>query len=566
AAAIAAGLHFGLAAPAAPPPLRQYEIAAKGPFRSYEVSSLVALSPDGRTLAYVENDRLMLRPLASLKATVVEPVAVPRTLFWSPDSAFIGYVASDKVWKIPVTGGASIAIADLRTFSGGGAVSWCPDGNLVLATGEGGLVRLSSLGGDLQPYVPVEEGKETDLHDPICLPDNSVVFVAHLLEARPSKMVHWSQGRRTELLALAPEQDIWYPTYDPAGYILFHRRPANAGVWALPFSLATHAATGPAFVVAPDGDVPSVSNDGTLVHVLGRTTRATQLVWLDRKGNVTGKVGAPESQWPFPNLSPDGRSVAISATEGDDSDIFVYDVTRGTRTRLNASKVGYGIADWTTDGRHLVYSEGTSSGQTTKRRAADGSGEPETLGDGWAPVYSADGRYLCWAKFSADTAWDIGCLDTRETGAKPVMLAATKAIELGPRPSPDGRYLAYSSDESGNRDEIYLRRFPAGEGKWQVSTAGGNWPRWNTKGDRLYYARGDDIMEVDVTLGAEPRLGTPRLVLSRKPLGWPLLLGWPPGFDVSHDGSRFLTAQSIEEDSRSTGIIVHENWRREFAK
>ena len=122
------------------------------------------------------------------------------------------------------------------------------------------------------------------------------------------------------------------------------------------------------------------------------------------------------------------------------------------------------------------------------------------------------------------------------------------------------------SDETGREYEVYLKRFPTGEGRWQVSSGGGIWPRWNPKGDRLYYARHDDIMEVDVTPGPEPRFGKPRLVVSRKALGWPLIDGFPPGFDVAADGSRFLVVQPIDTGERQSGIIVHENWLSEFSK
>ena len=138
-------------------------------------------------------------------------------------------------------------------------------------------------------------------------------------------------------------------------------------------------------------------------------------------------------------------------------------------------------------------------------------------------------------------------------------------IQLWPRLSPDGRYFAYVSDEDG-KDEVYIKRFPGAEGKWQASVGGGTWPRWNRRGTRLYYARGDTIMEVDITLGPEPRLGTPRPVLTRKPLGWALIFGWTPGFDVSPQDDRFVIVQPLDTKQDLSGIVVIENWFREFAR
>ena len=553
------------AAPPPEPPERQLEIAATGPFRSSDSSSLVAISPDGRTIAYVERNRLFLRSLASLQPVQVETAGPAKIVFWSPDSVYLGFAAGGKLWKVLAAGGAPTTIADLRALSGGGAASWCPDGNIIFASGEAGLSRVSAAGGDLTPLVPIIEAAETDLHDPLCLPDNSVIFVSHLVDGRPSKLFHWQNGKRRELHALAPDQDIWYPAYAPSGHLLYHRHPANAGVWALPYSLATHEVTGPAFLVAQDGDVPSVSNDGTLVYAKGRISRLTRLTWIDRKGQEAGSIGEPQTQWPFPALSPDGRSVAIAATDNEQADIFVYDVERGTRTRLHATKVPNSMVSWSLDGRQILYNEGNSTLQTMKTRQADGGGEPATLGTGWAPGYSPEGRYMVYTDARKDTRFDVMVRDTEGAG-DPVPLVATVADEGWPRISPDGRYLTYFSDETGGDYEVYLKRFPAGEGKWQVSSGGGIWPRWSPKGDRLYYARGHDIMEVDVTLGPDPRLGKPRVVVSRKPLGWPLINSWPPGFDVAADGSRFLVVQPIQSDETASGIIVHENWLRGFAK
>ncbi len=170
----------------------------------------------------------------------------------------------------------------------------------------------------------------------------------------------------------------------------------NAGVWAVPFSLARHEATGEPFLVAAGADVPSVSNDGTLVHVSGVATRATRMAWVDREGKMLHPIGLPQEQWPFPELSPDGR-------------------------------------------------------------------------------------YLLFADFGVDTFWDISYLDLQSGGAA-VPLVQGKPNEIAPRISPDARYFAYVSDESGP-DEVFLKRFPAGEGHWQVSTGGGAWPRFSRRGD-----------------------------------------------------------------------------------
>ena len=546
-------------------PVRRFEIAAHGPFRSNNQSRLVGISPNGQSIAYVDAGKLLVRPLAKIEPIVIATSAEPSIVFWSPDSAFIGYVAGGKLWKAPATGGESSVMADIRLqLTGGSSASWCPDGKIVMTTGDSGVMRVSASGGDFTELVPLDKDKESDVHDATCLPDGSVLFVPHVVGGRPNSLWIFADGRRKELLKLAADQDIWFPVYSPAGFILYHRHPANTGVWALPFSLAKREATGDPFLVAADADVPSVSVDGTLVHVKGAASRMTRMFWVDRTGKTIAPIGPAQEQWPFPELSPDGRYVAIVAKENEVDDVWVHDAERGTRTRLSVSNVPYSIEAWSPDAKTILYNEGSSVPLTMKIKNVDGSGEARTLHTGYAASHSADGRFLLFADFDKSNNWDVSYLDTKGDG-KPISLVSTPAIEYWPRLSPDGRYFAYASDESGT-PEIYLKHFPQGDGRWQVTVGGGTWPKWSRQGDKIYYARGDTVMEVDVAAGPEPRLGAPREVFTRKPLGWPLLFGWPPGFDVSADGTRFVIVESQGSSSNLGGIVIEENWTREFAK
>ena len=560
-----AAIVRGLAPTPPEPPVRRFAIPAKGPFRSTNQSRLVEASPDGSAVAYAEDGKILVRPLSRMEPIVVSTAADPSCLFWSPDGTFLGYAAGGKLWKTPARGGESTAIADIRIpLSGGTSVAWCPDDKIVLGNGEGGLYRVSAQGGDLEPFVPIEAEKESDLHDARCLPDGSVLFVPHMTGGRPSKIVLYADGKRKDLLQLAPDQDIWFPVYSPAGFLLYHRHPANAGVWAVPFSLERREITGDPFLVAADADVPSVANDGTLVHVTGAGSSLTQMFWADREGKLLGPIGPPQEQWPFPQLSPDGRRVAIAAKENELDDIWIHDVERGTHTRLSVSNVPYSLEAWSPDSKTIVFSEGTGSPLTMKIKNADGSGEAKTISTGYAPAYGPGGKTLVFSDIDPVSFWDIRTVDLAG-GATPATILNGAATELWPRISPDGKYFAYVSDEGGT-NEIYLKRFPSGEGKWQVSLGGGSWPRWSPKGDRIYYARGDTLMEVDVRLEAEPRLGPPREIFTRKPLGRTLIFGWAPGFDVSADGTRFVVVVPMGDEPRTDGIVVVENWLRDFRK
>jgi hypothetical protein len=545
--------------------VRRFEIPTQGAARSPQtVARVAAISPDGKAVAYVEGGALLVRRLARLEPIAIKTPAEPGAIFWSPDGAWLGYVAAGKLYKVPAGGGESSLIADMKTpLSGGSGASWCPDGHIVLSTGDGPILRVSSLGGDLAPYVPLVAGQEGDLHDPECLPDNSVIFAPHLQGGRPSVLVLFAGGQRKELLRLPPDQDIWFPVYSPTGHILYRRQPTNVGVWALPFSLARHEATGPPFLVAPSGDVPSVSHDGTLLYGSGALSLQTQMVWVDRTGKEIGPIGPEEEQWPFPEISPDGRHVAISARENDVEDVWISDVERNTRTRMSAGVVTYSAQAWSPDGRTLIFGEGVSAPPALKRRASDGSGEAITMGPGWSPAYSADGRTIVYADVGKDTFWDLWSRPADGT-SKPVPFYVVPGTQIWPRLSPDGRFIAYVSDEGGSYD-IYVKRFPSGEGKWQVSSGRGMWPRWGKSGRRLYYVNRDDLMEVDVATAPDLHLGAPRRLFTRPSIRRALIFGWDPGYDVTADEQRFVFCRPVGKEEKNTGMIVVQNWASEFA-
>jgi eukaryotic-like serine/threonine-protein kinase len=354
--------------------------------------------------------------------------------------------------------------------------------------------------------------------------------------------------------------------YSATGHILYRRQPVNRGIWALPFSLARHEKTGEPFLVAPEGDTPSVSNDGTLVHSIGTATRQTQMVWVDRSGKVLAKVGQPQEHWPFPCLSPDERMVAIAASEGEEHEVWIHDVERGTKTRLTfGMKAGYAAPTWTADGKGVLVDGGSGGNAfTTHLISSDGRTVGDELAKGWSSSLSPDGRYLVFTKDAGSSDADIWYLDLTSKG-EPAPLIKAQGVQLWPRVSPDGQYVAYVSGETGS-DEVYVKRFPSGEGKWQVSISGGYWPKWSPRGDRLYYVVGEAIMEVDVSAKPSFSLGKPREVLKRQPLGWPILFGWPPGFDVSKDGQRFLVLQAEGGQKSATGFVVVESWFSEFRR
>jgi Tol biopolymer transport system component len=254
----------------------------------------------------------------------------------------------------------------------------------------------------------------------------------------------------------------------------------EGGLLALPFSLASLEPTGEAVSIAEDGQSASVAQDGTLVFLDGHAANVLgTLVWRNRAGELLGAIGQPQPIMEDPALSPDGKRIAVSSRESGDRDIWVYDLIRSTKTRVTFDDVADEAAPtWSPSGEDITYFNlGLRS--SIRSKAADGTGEPVTLVESERVVYSSDwsrdGRYLVYHEsINVNRGGDIRYREFGPGGeaGEPVTFLSTPAQESNPRLSPNGRFLAYVSDESG-RTEIYVRPFPDGAGKWPVSVNGG---------------------------------------------------------------------------------------------
>ncbi len=560
-AALLLGLGFGrMFAPNPPSPQ-----VVKFDLNIPDVRS-ASLSPDGSRIVYATGDALAVRDLGNL-----DPRGLPETdgalrPFWSPDGEWIVYGARGKLWKIDAQGNPPTMICELPEgdWSSGAGAAWLPDGSIIFTTGNTGLYRVSAQGGDPKLVLEPDTDHELDFHDVQPLPEGrGVLFVVHRTGEGASydTISVYVDGERHDVFQIEG-QDIQDPAYSPTGHILYNRRPNNPGIWAVPFSVTDMTTTGEPFRVTEGATLPTVSSNGTVVYIPQSNARVGQMAWVDRNGGVLETLGEPHELYPMPALSPDGNRVAVCAVEGSQWDVWIHELSRGTRTRLTFNGDA-NDAVWTPDGTALIYYDGNSTTDfVLKRRPADGTGEPEELGPGWFPSPSSDGRYLAYTRRTEGGTSDLWYMDLESDG-EPSQFLATDAYEFFPRLSPDGRYIAYVSNESG-RQEVYIKRFPSGEGKWQVSVDGGVWPQWSADGARLFFAGGDDILEVDVTVEPTIRLGTPRTLFTRRSFGYPMPAGLPPGFAVSADGDRFLVVQPVEDDSFDRSVTVVLNWFEEF--
>jgi len=296
------------------------------------------------------------------------------------------------------------------------------------------------------------------------------------------------------------------------------------------------------------------------------------LVWVDRKGNET-PLPASANDYSYPRLSPDGTKLALTVGYGTKSDIWIWDTGRETMTRLTFTESS-SVPLWTLDGRRIAFSSGFEANSAIFWKSADGTGEDEKLASmpdrvlaPWS--WSKDGKTVVTIEIAPGTGpepWDIGAL-SMEGDHKRMPLLQGKYTELQPEISPDGRWIAYMSSESG-KSEIYVRPFPeVNKGRWQVSTGGGNSPLWSRDGRELFYRSADSVMAVAVQTEPAFKPGKPEILFLGTYVGLSLYDAHP--WDISPDGKRFLMmkAPQLSAPAAAGGprkITIVLNWFEEL--
>ena len=311
-----------------------------------------------------------------------------------------------------------------------------------------------------------------------------------------------------------------------------------------------------------------ISDSGTLVYIPGRTGGASTgtLVWVNREGHEE-PLGETADIYNQLKISPDGKQVALSITVNGNEDIYIYDLSRGTKTRLTLDDADDYCPVWTPDGKWIIFCSARGGRLSIFRKSADGMGKAEQLASwpgGWMFPYSlsSNGSMLFFVQVGTDASrYNIGILSMTGDDRTPKLLLHEEYDEEIPMISPDGRWLAYASNESG-RWEIFIRSFPdidSGE-KRQVSAGGGEFPSWSPDGRELFYQSGDTTMVVSVETAPILSLGTPQKLFSGPYLGG----------DISPDGKRFLMikagasseGESISAGPRKINIVL--NWFEEL--
>ncbi|MBZ5636240.1 MAG: serine/threonine-protein kinase [Acidobacteriia bacterium] len=530
-----------------------------------------AISPDGNVLAFVANsstgDKLFVRMLNSLETRELPGTDGAAMPFWSPDSKSLGFFASGKLKRIDLASGLPTAICDVASGRGG---TWNQEG-IILFNGvnDGPLLRVPASGGTPEPLTVLDGTKRENSHRwPEFLPDGRhYIFFVRTGDSANEGLYLGSMDRPQEKIRLiaANTGGAYAPGHDnQSGYLLWSRAGT---LMAQPLDVAGSRLTGEAVTVAESvaGDRPgraavSASTDGTLVYAA--TAGRPQLTWFSRDGKELGTVGQPDS-YVSPRISPDGKRVAVRHTDPSGSwAIWLIDFGRGIPIAL-------GLGDspvWSPNGEQIAHLGPGTSSPNLWVRSANGAGQAERLtqssGSQNPEDWSSDGRYLLYKEQSNDltsaTPYDLWILPM--TGdRKPFPFQETPFTETEARFSPEGRWISYSSDESG-RNEVYVQSFPAGGAKSRVSVKGGDQARWRRDGKELFYLAPDrSMMSVAVRPGANSlEFGSPN-PLFRIPGG----AGF--AYDVAPDGQRFLVLAGAREAEMISMTVVM-NWQADLRK
>ena len=534
------------------------------------------LSPDGRKLAFTARSgdgrvRLYVRPLDSTEAQPLGGTDGAQYPFWSPDSRFLGFGADQKLKKIEASGGPPTVLCATTDFPKGGA--WSPKGVIVFAPASGGPLHVvSESGGESKPITKLDAKRGDNSHRlPSFLPDGThFLFLARLGGASPQEgnqvLVGSIDGGEPKALLRSPAAAEF-----ASGHLLYMR---EAALIAQRFDPARLKLEGEPRPVAENVSIVrgaakgtfSASQSGVLVAHVGQViVLGADLEWVDRAGKT---LAALSEHAPYDEavVSADGRSVAVSVLDFKlgTHDIWICDVARGLRTRFTFEPGEELAPRWAPDGRSIVYSSSRGSQQGLYRKQVEGTATEELLYASESikvPTgFSPDGKLLAYAELGQDTNFDIWILPL--TGdRKPYPFLKTTFSEGGAVFSPDGKWLAYSSNESG-KTEVYLAPFPGPGRKWQVSAQGGGYPSWRQGGREIVYQelQGNKVLSVPVAFkGDTPDFGRAlELFVAPAPLA-----GIAARFDSTADGKKFIVVrQGKQREAQVLTLVV--NWTAEL--
>ena len=530
----------------------------------------LALSPDGKYIVYLaigESNRpmLFLRSTSSLASAPIAGTQDAKFPFWSYDSRSIGYFQNSKLRTADIAGNPPVTVADAPDSRGG---SWCDD-NTILYTPDTriGVHRVNANGGTPQVLTKIDMPRNTTHRWPQCLPGSSSFLyysADHNNLRNESSGIYQAaidgSGSRLVVRTLTAGQYV-------NGQLLYLRENA---LLAAPFDPSggqlkgepQPIAQGVLFDLTTWRGVFSASDTGLLAYQVGGGALGSKLMWLDRQGKTISTIAGPE-QFSDARLSPDGKKLVASIGDAA-ADIWVLDLERATRSRLTFGNGPNAAAIWSPDGKRVAFISAREGRMNIYVKAADGTGTEQPLmpagsSDRIVSDWTSDGRYILYFEGASTGDMDVVAIPL-DGDRKPFKVVATPSFDTDPFVSPDGRWIAYSSNDGG-RSELYVSRFPTGAGKWQISSNGGAFPRWSRDGRELFYVGPDrSIMRVAVSSSGEVfHAGVAETLFRSNAVSSP---GY--SFDPSPDGKRFFI--NTLDDQAAFPMVLVVNWQADLKK
>ena len=481
----------------------------------------IALSPDGRTAAYVAaangKTSLWVRTLDAASARPLAGTEGAYYPFWSPDTKSIGFFSRSKLQRVDLAGGAPLTICDVPGGAGRGA-AWTSDGRVVLGGLAGGLFQVPASGGTASPLTKLDASHGEGSHRwPQLLPGGRFLYWARAGRPEDTAVYAASLGKPAERVRLVnTDAAAFYASGgDGKSYLLWMRGGTlvaqELDVASLRLAGEVHPLADPVARIGIIGG-PNVAVSASGVLLYGSSNTSSRLSWLDRTGKLVGELGEPGEYSMF-RLSPDSRRVAISRDAPGGADLWLLEVQRGVSNRFTFHPGANAYPVWSPDGRTIVFASGGSAGsQNLFRKESSGAGNEQRLtqtSNIQDPTdWSGDGRWVLYIEVAPDTGSDLWVQSMTPDGkpagqARPYLRTPFNETRGRFSPEPSPRWVAYQSDESG-RYEVYIQAFPEPRDKFQISTGGGTYPQWGPGGRELFYVSPDlKLMAVSLKLGAD---------------------------------------------------------------
>ena len=549
-----------------PPKVARFSIPTHAP--SPLLGGGLAISSDGAQLAYLTDRGLTVRARDRLEsAVVVASSTVQGFPFFSPDGKWLGFMGWDTLRKVPTAGGPAVTVAESRAMG-----SWTAE-DIVFADMHG-VFRVSAEGGKPEELFAAPNPLEQAVSPQFLPTRQAVLFTVIPTRTYIAGFATNAPGARVDVLDLTTGERRTIllgggrARYVPTGHLIY---AAGGTLFAAAFDLERLEVRGDAVPVVSEAGLLdfAVSDEGTLIYQAGEIDLRRELVWVDRQGGEE-PLGAPFRPYLYPRLSPDGTRVALDVRDSVNREVWMWDLRRKALERFTRDDAGNPIVEWSPDGRYLVFCSDRFGVTNMFRQTSDGSGEPERLFPSdrlQMPVcFPSEERLL----FSANVPGqhrDIHTLFLDGTRREEPLIHGP-ANELNADVSPDGRWIAYDSDESG-QFEVYVRSYsdPYDGGRWQISSGGGRQPLWSRDGTELYYRDySGAMMAASVTLGPTFIPGAVVTLFESKRYTGSGAAGSGRTYDLSRDGSRFLMIKAAGslDDEPPPSLVVVLNWFEEL--